>query len=340
MAKLKRWELAYAGVFGEKGIPVTAQDLADVKETFTGRVPITLGHNLADYMPALGFITELSFNPQTTLLVGEKVELSDLIDDAFKKNMYGNWSVGVRTRKSDGKKYLHHVAVLGAQAPGIKDLKDLTGMSMVNMADDADTEDRWSFKLSDQVENWKFGRIGDILRRMRESIIADKGVEEADKIINTWEIEEISKPDEDPDEDETGETMMSDKNKPTTLPKIGGESKTEEEKQEMADKEKLKTLEAQLRAGKKEALKKAAEGKVPAGKMSLVMNLADTMSLEDTIELSDGDGKKTNHSALDILGEIFRSLPMPVKAGETDMGDVPDGQKTERVDPNKLIVKM
>ncbi len=438
MPKTRRWELAYEGIFGENGTRVTAQDLQEVKDTFAGRVPVTPGHNLADYLPAFGFITDLSYNPKTTLLVGEAVELSDLVDEAFEKKMYGNWSIGIRRRASDGKKYLHHVAVLGAQAPAIKDLKDLTGMPFINMADDAGSEERWTFKLSDS-KNFKFGIIGDIMRRMRDKVIADKGSDEADKLVNDWEIKALSRPDEegtdsnspngvyaadqhkttgkekppalsgleivdgqwdvteaekrifgkygiegikayslyrDPEADEKNKTAykflvadiaddkpviiakalsaslsylhgargakIGDEVKQAVEPKLEKlmEKKKKEEEKNMADEEKMKRLEASFRTGKKEALSKAAAGKVPADKMPLLMQLADTLSLDETIELTDASGSKKATSPLDLLMQIFSEMAMPLTPGAMDMGDVPGAKKTDRVDPNKLMAKM
>ncbi len=353
MPRIRRWELAYEGIFGESGTKVTAQDLQEVVETFAGRVPLTPGHNLADFLPALGFITELSYNPKTTLLVGERIELSDLIDEAFEKKMYGNWSIGVRRRASDGKKYLHHLAVLGAQPPGIKDLRDLTGMPFINMSDDAGTEERWTFKLSDATENWKFGLIGNIFQRLRDRLIEDKGVDEADKIVNKWEIDEISRPEESGNENGSpDEVYAADKQKEDrTMDKEtqslvagsgqGGANTKVDGSVQLADaQQRASSLEAALRATKRDALQTAAKGKVPADKMPLLLQLADAMPVEENIELTDAAGAKKSTSALDLLTRIFSEMAFPVKPGEMDMGDAPGGQREADVDPNKLIAKM
>ncbi|MBI4691707.1 MAG: hypothetical protein HY754_15820 [Nitrospirae bacterium] len=332
MPKVIRHELAKAGVFGESGTVVTADDLKEVFETFQGKAPITPGHTLADWMPAMGFVTEVSYDPKTTVFIGEKIELSDILADTIDEKLFGNWSIGIRRRKSDGKKYLHHLAVLGAVPPQIKDLKILD-MPFINMADDADTEERWTFKLSD-ANNSKWGVMGDILRRLRDAFVADKGVEEADKIINTWEIETIKSVEESQTDDVYAADHKSNKEEKEMSDKDKDKGK---ENIELADAvQKNKKLEDALRSSKKDALRAAISGKVPAAKTELVMQLADALPVEDAIELSDDKGGKRKVSAVDILTEIFRALPLPVNPGETDMGDAA-GQGENDVNGSKVL---
>ena len=127
---LIKLELAKVGVWGSKenATPLTPDDLREVAETFpeVKQAPITLGHTLADFMPAFGWIKEVSFDEETGVLTG-KAELSDLLSEAYEKGLYKRWSIGIRRRASDGKRYLHHVAFLGAVPPKIKDLRVLDG---------------------------------------------------------------------------------------------------------------------------------------------------------------------------------------------------------------------
>jgi len=111
-------ELVKVGTFGEHTI--TEKDLDELVETFQGEVPITLGHSLADFMPAFGWVT--SVEKKDGSLIGE-VELNDLLKEAFEQGLYKKWSAGIRRDPVTGKKYLHHVAFLGAVPPKIKDLK-------------------------------------------------------------------------------------------------------------------------------------------------------------------------------------------------------------------------
>jgi hypothetical protein len=55
-------ELAKVGRFGQDGVMVTDIDLKEVSETFQGDAPITLGHNLADWMPRFGTVKSVVFD--------------------------------------------------------------------------------------------------------------------------------------------------------------------------------------------------------------------------------------------------------------------------------------
>jgi len=130
MPKKIRIELAKVGVWGSEGnaTPLTPEDLREVAETFAEiqKAPVTLGHQFADFMPAFGWVTSLNFDEQAGVLYGD-VELSDLLADAYEQGLYQKWSIGIRRRASDGKRYLHHLAFLGAVPPKIKDLRILDG---------------------------------------------------------------------------------------------------------------------------------------------------------------------------------------------------------------------
>ena len=80
-------------------------------------------------------------------------------------------------------------------------------------------------------------------------------------------------------------------------------------------------LEAQLRNIKKDALLKAAAGRVPKAKESLLLALCDSLSVKDTLELSDESGAKRSISPIDVLSELIQSLPLPVKEGRLSFSD-------------------
>ncbi|MBI3584205.1 MAG: hypothetical protein HY096_09710 [Nitrospinae bacterium] len=256
-------QLAKTGKFGIDGTIVTEKDLTDAVETFEGDVPVTLGHNLADFMPAFGWVKSVEYSVPEKILYGN-VELSDLLKDAYEQGFYKKWSVGIERRASDNKRYLHHLAFLGATPPKIKDLK-IMDSKIINM--------------SDVKEIWTFGE-------------------------------------QDTDKDKKEVKNMPEK----------------KDSQELADaikpyEDKLTAMAERMREIKKEALKSAITGKVPEAKRSLVMELADNLPVEDSIELSDDTGSKKKVSAIDLLTEIFKSIPLPVKPGEMEMGDADKGKE-------------
>ena len=128
-------ELAKVGL-ADNGQQLTQQDIRELVDTFSEirQAPVVLGHRQADHMPAFGHVTGLEASEGT--LYGE-VELTDPLQEAYSEGYYRGWSIGARRRPKDGKLYLHHLAILGAQPPAIK------GLEVVSMADDDLV--RWDF---------------------------------------------------------------------------------------------------------------------------------------------------------------------------------------------------
>jgi len=80
-------------------------------------------------------------------------------------------------------------------------------------------------------------------------------------------------------------------------------------------------LEAQLRALKKDAILKAAQGRVPKAKEPVLLALADSLDVRDTLELADESGSKRRTSAIDLLADLLNSLPQPVTEGRLQLSD-------------------
>ncbi len=122
-------ELAKAG--NHNGITITIDDIADMAETFSGDIPVTIGHELDDTMPAYGWVKSLNLSEDGATLIGE-IELGEELEKAISDGRYKkNWSIGAG-RDTDDRMYLHHVAFLGAVPPMIKDLQ------IIHMGDKSD----------------------------------------------------------------------------------------------------------------------------------------------------------------------------------------------------------
>jgi len=103
------------------GREITAEDIRSMGETFVKDVPVTIGHQLDDSMPAYGWVTSVEISEGSTTLTGE-LDLSEELLEELEKGSYKNWSIGAAVN-DEGAMYLHHVAFLGAVPPVIKDLK-------------------------------------------------------------------------------------------------------------------------------------------------------------------------------------------------------------------------
>ena len=140
---LKRLELARTGQFGMDGTTLTLQDLQEAVETFEGTAPVSIGHQMAkeDWFPRFGSIltVELTEDPdgENGVLSGD-VQMSEILAEAYDQGFYTGWSISLPQRGSDQKRYIHHLAFLGAIPPKIRDLKiiqELKDTASIDMSD-------------------------------------------------------------------------------------------------------------------------------------------------------------------------------------------------------------
>jgi FtsZ-binding cell division protein ZapB len=140
-------ELAKVGNWN--GQTLTKEHLQQVVKNFKDEVPIVLGHNRADYMPAFGWIKSVHLSDDGEILYG-KAELSEVLKEAYDFGLYKKWSIGLR-KNEKGEWYLHHVAFLGAVPPRIK------GLKILEMSELTDLE---TFEFA-QEPKWKsFAKTG------------------------------------------------------------------------------------------------------------------------------------------------------------------------------------
>lgn len=116
-------EMAKIGTYGE--VALTEADLEQMEKSFEGKIPITVGHEIAGDMPAAGWVKNIW--AEKGILMGE-AELGEWLKEAYDKGEYRNWSIGAK-RDASGQLYLHHLAFLGALPPKIK------GLEVVEMGD-------------------------------------------------------------------------------------------------------------------------------------------------------------------------------------------------------------
>lgn len=140
---LKRLELARTGQFGVDGTELTLKDLKEAVETLEGTPPISIGHQMAkeDWFPRFGSILSVQLEEDedgvSATLVGD-VEMSEILAEAYDQGFYTGWSISLPQRGSDSKRYIHHLAFLGAMPPKIRDLKviqELKKSESIDMSD-------------------------------------------------------------------------------------------------------------------------------------------------------------------------------------------------------------
>ena len=97
-------------------------------------------------------------------------------------------------------------------------------------------------------------------------------------------------------------------------------------------------LTAQLRQTKRDALKTAMQGRIPEAKQPLALSLADSLPLDASIDLADGDGNPVKRAPLDLLIDMVSAIPQPVQPGQVSLGDLPAvGDEKVDLDMGKLL---
>ena len=358
-------ELAKTGNWN--GQVLTKEHLQQIVKNFKDEVPITLGHQKADYMPAFGWIKKVKLSEDGEVLYGD-TELSDVLKEAYDFGLYKKWSIGLR-KNDKGEWYLHHVAFLGAVPPRIKGLKILemseiddletfefaqepkwksfakttypiappdtpwdpdkakkrivekygwaklktcVGAVDVSEEDTPEAFSKYKFPFCDVID----GEIKIVPKAVSSGIgylngargvKVDEALARVVRPVFEKLHKKIQKAKEKKEFSEGGWEMTFEelKAKYEELKKKFEEVK---EKAEFADelKAELEKYRKAVIEQKKESLKKAMEGKVPADKIKLVLEFTDKLEDSDK-KFEFSDDKKRD--IFDVLTEIFSALP-------------------------------
>jgi hypothetical protein len=136
--------------------------------------PACIGHPKDD-APAYGWVESLK--KQGNLLLAKFKQIQPEFEEMLKKGLFKKRSAAFYP---DGT--LRHVAFLGATPPAVKGLPDVAF---------ADGEVA-SFEFVDYQTVWAWESIARMFGRMRDYLIEKDGVEKADQIISSYNIEEIT----------------------------------------------------------------------------------------------------------------------------------------------------
>lgn len=261
MKKIRTWQLCRTGTFGQDGAKITEKDLQEIESTFTPTRPISIGHDVAkgDNFPKFGDVLTIEGiypdpkHPGEKVLVGQVVlhpELEKQFDDKNTGDgIYKGWSVTIPRRASDGKRYLHSLAICGATPPKIPGLEQLMTQSCFG-------EDKVeSIDFSDSIE-------------FREDIPMTEEEKKEMEALKA-ENEKLKK--------------AAEKSEPEKTVKFSDTQEYQDMQKEIAD---LKT--AKNTALVKSVTDKFSE-QIPAAVMPKVTAVANALSLSGECEFADGD---------------------------------------------------
>ncbi|MDA8413019.1 MAG: hypothetical protein M0023_04435 [Desulfobacteraceae bacterium] len=206
--------------------------------------------------------------------------------------------------------YLRHVGFLGAMAPAVKGLKTASFAAFEEgVIEFGDYEDRVVVRMFRSIKNYLIGTVGQ---------------EQADKVIDEYDLtyltEDAMTPDQkcDPEElsyheNDKGETMLTQAQiaeKEADLTRRENALKVEETTKKHAGN--LSFAEGLVKEGKLLAANKAA--------LVGVLDFAAGVIEGDTIEFGEGDGKKSL-SPLDTIKTLFGSMPKVIEFSEFDFSE-------------------
>lgn len=302
-------------------IEFTREDLAELASSYDPTVheaPVVVGHPKTN-APAYGWVKRLTLDGDVL-----KAELGQL-DPAFaelveagryKKRSASFWLPKSRGNPTPGRLALKHVGFLGAVPPAVKGLKDV---------EFADGDEAVEFAMNDR--RWGFRYAADLFRRVRDWMIEEKGLEKADAVLPSWQIEgldDASQPDEQAAgpafaESAAGAKAAGEAGEPdgNALAFAERERALAEREARLAEEER-RLAEARAKAERDEAAA-FADGLVSAGKLlprdrAAVVELLLTVPGEP-VSFADGD-QTVEKPAAQLLREVLERLPLQVEFGE------------------------
>lgn len=288
MKKIRTWQLCRTGTFGQDGAIITEKDLREIEETFTPTRPISIGHDAArsDSFPKFGDVLAVDGIYDDPAHKGEKVlvgkvtlhpALESQFDDGSGDGVYKGWSVTIPRRASDGKRYLHSLAICGAVPPKIAGLEQLMVKSCYSDGDSVEV-----FDFNDAINYQGVISMTDEEKEKMESLEA-----------------EIKKLKEELEKNSGGG-------------KSGDGGKEPQDFKKSAEYADMLSEIAELKSAKREALVKSVSGRfqdrIPQGLRAKAEAVAGILAGAEPCEFSDSDGKSGKEAALDVFADLLDGL--------------------------------
>ena len=272
--------------------------------------PLVVGHPKTN-APAFGWVKR--FYREGDYMMAEPKEVNKDFEEAVKDGLYKKRSISFYPSGLP-----RHVGFLGAMPPAVK------GLPGVEFSEDneecfefADTELYWASKS-------KFYTIGEIFRQIKNWLIGEKGLEEAENIIKEWNIKAVEEPLPEPKPIET-ETISAyaedDKNKEDKMEL----EELQKQNAEFAEQnEQLRKQIAELQAKEKQSRKAdfiafceslTKEGKLTPAQKDKVLDFAEIMDNAGNFDFAEGE-TKVSKSALQEFKGFLQGLPKQVEFSE------------------------
>lgn len=300
--------------------------------------PIVVGHP-RDNAPAYGWVGKLDFADGAIVAEPTQVDpaFAELVQAGRFKKRSASWYLpDSPNNPKPGSLYLRHVGFLGAQPPAVKGLKEVAF---------SDAEEG--------VVEFTDGRVvasimANLARRMREWLIAEKGVETADKTLPDFLVADLEAEARAPNPETAPAAIFTEQPTMTLTPEqiaaLQAENATLKARAEAADAQAASFAEAQAALQTREAAVAEREGKLarvavearidaavkdgrllPAQRKAAVDFACGLADVEATIDFGEGD-KAEKITQREAYLRQLEATPKVVQYGEhAPASGTPDG---------------
>lgn len=209
------FETIYPGKFrGHNGGDFTFTE-ADLKKSIAAydpklhKAPIVVGHpQTAD--PSMGYIDSFAWDDKSKRMIAKPIQVQPVFAEAVKSGGFSKVSLafykpGDVNNPVPGVWYPRHVGFLGATPPAVKGLKDAVfnpeelapafseGGDVVEIDEKISRIEFSEEEISRYDLNWKFRALGRLLRNIKNKFIELYSQEEADKLLDEYDLEAVIK---------------------------------------------------------------------------------------------------------------------------------------------------
>lgn len=324
---MKRIHILKTGTFeGADGTPFTfaASDLAAIATNYDptlGEAPLTCGHPKTDH-PAFGWVERLEFDAGSGNLYAVPKQVPAEFSAAVARGAFKKISVALFGPKQSanpkpGNYYVRHVGFLGAHVPAIP------GLSPIEFAapDDADVSVEFSAPGAYTVAR--------LFRRMREWLIADRGLEAADQVIPDYDVADLEAVSRAADADDSAPAFPPFSfSAPSTEPDMTAATQAalDARKNELDERQRAldardATFAAQAQQTRRASIAADVDTAVQAGRVlpaerGLLVEFAARIQDGETIEFAAADGSIETVQLFDRWKQFLAALPVRVDTGE------------------------
>ncbi len=303
-----------------EAITYSAADLkavADAYDPETAPAPIVVGHPDAD-APAFGWVDSFEYDARAERLFANLHEIEPAFADLVKAGRYKKVSMSFFAPRQGhnpvpGTWYPKHVGFLGAAAPAVSGLKNAA------FAGEAGATFTAAFGTG--------ARSASIFRRLRDWMIDRDGLEAADKVLPTWEIDWLDEEDG-PESPRFAGADPAPEHQPNPQKDIDVNKSdpafAAREADVAAREQALATRELAIAHSDAVAFaeKLVQEGRLLPVLRDKVVAIFDALPGQASVQFAEG-GEKLSPGA--ALREVLSALPVVVDFGEADLGDDPTG---------------